>query len=242
MNRRDFLRSGCAQLLVCAALPPLLATAARAVPGHRGGRVGWARLKTPAEHWQRHTRSDSTLSEFIRENTTLNMDPEWRAADPASVEDLCVYPFLFSTGLRPIRDRAPLANLSEYLRRGGFLLVDSCINVNITPNPDVFLAQNAAVFRELLPSARVAQLPVEHPVYSCYFQPRSRPPHTFNNNVHDPAWSRHGLYGVFDGERLASVISLSGLQCGWDRMISPPGHPEECMRMVVNLYVHAMTG
>lgn len=243
MDRRAFLRSACAGLLACAALPPLLAreSVPAPAPAHRGGRVGWARLVTPAGHWRRHASSDSTLSEFIREHTTLNMDPEWRSADPADVEDLCRYPFLFSTGLRPIRERAPLANLAEYLRRGGFLLVDSCINRSITPDPDAFLADNTAVFRELLPETRVATLPAGHPVYSCYFQTRERPPHTFHDNVFDPAWARHGLYGVFAGERLVSAISLAGLQCGWDRMIAPPGHPEECMRMVVNLYVHAMT-
>lgn len=243
MLRRDFILSGCAHLFVCAALPPLLAAESLAPVGpHRGGRVGWARLKTPAEHWRRHSSSDATLSDFIREQTTLNMDSDWRAADPENLDELCAIPFLFSTGLGPIESARSLENLGEYLSRGGFLLVDSCINRNITPDPDKFLADNTAVFRRLLPAAAVRQLPNNHPVYDCYFTPKNRPPHTYNGNVYDPRWSRHGLYGVFVGERLASIISLSGLQCGWDRMISPPGHPEECMRMVVNLYVYAMTG
>lgn len=241
MNRRDFLLSGCAHLLACAALPPLLASRPSDFEPHRGGRVGWARLKTPAEHWQRHTGSDSTLSGFIRESTTLNIDPEWSAADPARLDELCTYPFIFSTGLRPLNDPAALENLAEYLQRGGFLLVDSCINRNITPDPDEFLRANSSVFRSLLPGAEVRMLPREHEVYSNYFEPSARPPHTFAENVYEERWSRHGLYGVFHRGRLASVISLSGLQCGWDRMIAPPGHPEECMKMVVNLYVFAMT-
>lgn len=239
MNRRDFLLSGCAHLLACAALPSLLD--ARPGAPHRGGRVGWARLKTPASHWQRHTGSDATLSGFIRESTTLNIDPEWSAADPASLDELCAYPFIFSTGLRPIDDPAALENLAEYLQRGGFLLVDSCINRNITPDPDEFLRANSSVFRSLLPGAEVRMLPADHAVYSNYFEPAARPPHTYAENVYEERWARHGLYGVFQRGRLASVISLSGLQCGWDRMVSPPGHPEECMRMVVNLYVYAMT-
>ncbi len=40
--------------------------------------------------------------------------------------------------------------------------------------------------------------------------------------------------------RMVGVISLSGLQCGWDRMISPAGLPEACMRMLVNIYTYAM--
>lgn len=203
--------------------------------------MGWARLVSPASHWDRHARSDFTLSDFIREQTTLNMTPDWQTADPVSLDDLCAYPFIFSTGLRPLSDPAALENLSEYLLRGGFLLVDSCINPNITSDPDQYLAANSAVFRSLLPRCEIRRLPDDHPVYFNYFEPRDRPPHTYYQNRYDPLWARHGLYGVFVGERLASVISLSGLQCGWDRMTSPPGHPEECMRMVVNLYVYAMT-
>ncbi len=242
MNRRDFLLSGCAQLLACAALPPLLVEAASAAEPHRGGRVGWARLKTPAQHWSRHTGSDSTLSDFIRTHTTLNMEPDWRAADPERLDELCAFPLLFSTGLVPIVAQTALANLGEYLRRGGFLFVDSCINRSINPDPDDFLAQNTDVFRRILPGSAVTRLPDDHPVYTCYFRPAARPPHTYHDNVYDPRWARHGLYGVFVGNRMASLISLSGLQCGWDRMISPPGHPEECMKTVVNIYVHAMTG
>jgi hypothetical protein len=42
------------------------------------------------------------------------------------------------------------------------------------------------------------------------------------------------------GSRMAGLISLSGLQCGWDRMIAPPGHDVACMRMLVNIYIYAM--
>jgi hypothetical protein len=240
MKRRDFLLSGCARLLVCATLPPLLAQALPAET-HRGGRVGWARLKTPSEHWSRHTGSDGTLSDFIRTHTTLNMEPEWRAADPERLEELGAFPFLFCTDLAPIVSPKSLANLSEYLRRGGFLLVDACCNREINPDDDLFLANNTAVFRRLLPEMSIKVLPQDHPIYTCYFTPKARPPHTHYRNILDPKRERHGLYGIYLGDRLASLLSLSGLQCGWDHMVAPPGHPEECMKMVVNIYVTAMT-
>jgi hypothetical protein len=84
-------------------------------------------------------------------------------------------------------------------------------------------------------------LPQDHPIYTCYFTPKARPPHTHYRNILDPKRERHGLYGIYLGDRLASLLSLSGLQCGWDHMVAPPGHPEECMKMVVNIYVTAMT-
>ena len=43
------------------------------------------------------------------------------------------------------------------------------------------------------------------------------------------------------GTRMAGLISLSGLQCGWDHMVAPPGNDVACMRMLVNIYIYAMT-
>lgn len=36
------------------------------------------------------------------------------------------------------------------------------------------------------------------------------------------------------------MISLNGLQCGWYGY-GPPGHREECVRMMVNIYLYALT-
>ena len=208
----------------------------------RGGRVGWARLISDDPEWQRHTRSDNNLSDYIKNRTSLNLDPVWHTADPTKLDDLALYPLIFSTGLATIRDASRQKNLSEYLGRGGFLIVDSCINHDVTPDPDVFLADNTAIFRAILPGCVVRAFPPGHELYSCFFNLREKPPHTYHDAVYDPRWARHPLYGVFTSTgRLAAVLSLSGLQCGWDRMPGPNGHTEQCMQMVVNIYVYAMT-
>jgi len=38
-----------------------------------------------------------------------------------------------------------------------------------------------------------------------------------------------------------SLISLSGLQCGWDAMNPDPDHITNCMKMMVNIYAYAVT-
>jgi len=227
-------------LLFAAALRGETPAPAPAAP--RGGRVGWARLVSDDPEWRRHTRSDNALSDYIKTRTSLNLDPVWHTANPALLEDLASYPLIFSTGLATLRDPVRRKNLAEYLDRGGFLLVDACINSGVTPDPDVFLADNTAVFQAVLPGCAVRPLPPAHAIYACFFTLRDKPPHTYHNAVFDPRWSRHPLHGVFNSSgRLCAVISLSGLQCGWDRMIAPEGHTEQCMQMVVNIYVHAMT-
>ncbi len=226
----------------------LLVTLALATPGlaadvsqMRADRVGWARLQTSGPHWKRHSSSDPVLAQFIRENTSLNIDPTWYAADVENLGEMCKYPMLFSQGIGMVADATARNNLAEYIRRGGFLLIDACINKNVTPDPDAFLADQVRVLSAILPESRVVPLQGGHDIFHCYFQiPGNTPPHMYCDNIYDAQWAKHGLYSVMLGPRMVGVISLSGLQCGWDRMISPPGLPEACMRMLVNIYTYAM--
>jgi hypothetical protein len=216
-------------------------TFAQEQPTLRGERVGWARLKTSSPYWMRHADGDPVLMQFLRDYTSLNIDPRWYVADVENLEQLCAYPFLFSQGIHTVDSARGEHNLAEYIRRGGFLLVDCCINAGITPDPDEFLLQQTRKVAEILPEARVAQLSSSHAIYNCFFPiPEGKPPHTFNANIYDPRFAKHGLYGIFIGTRMAGIISVSGLQCGWDRMIAPPGHDIACMRMLVNIYIYAM--
>jgi hypothetical protein len=152
------------------------------------------------------------------------------------------YPLLFSQGVHVVTEPPARANVAEYIRRGGFLLVDACCNRGITPDFDVFLQQHKDFFASELPESQVVTLPAGHEIYRCFFPiPDGHPPHTYFNNIFDPNKYRHGLYGVMIGQRMAGLVSLSGLQCGWDRMTAPPGHDVACMRMLVNIYIYAMT-
>jgi hypothetical protein len=202
----------------------------------RGERVGWARLQTSSPFWRRHAESDPRLMDFLRERTTLNLDPVWHAADVERLDEMCVYPLLFSQGIHTVVTRTGLANLAEYLRRGGFLLIDACINPNYRGDPRVFLAGQQLTLARAVPEARVALLPNDHPLYNAFFHFTGGPPHTEDAD----GWGQPGLYGIFIGQTLAGVISLSGLQCGWAGMKQVAGHDERCMEMLVNIYIYAM--
>jgi hypothetical protein len=208
----------------------------------RSEMVGWARLKTPSDYWRRHADGDPTLMQFLRDNTTLNLDPTWHVADVESLQQMCAYPMLFSQGIHMLNTATSKANLAEYMRRGGFLLIDSCINTNVTPDPDEFMRTEVEMLAEILPEAKVVPLSTDHDVYHIFFQmpDDERPPHMFMANVYNPDWAKFGLYGVMIGNRMTGIISLSGLQCGWSRMIEPEGYDIECMKMLVNIYIWAM--
>ena len=241
INRRHFLK----RLLAGAAFSPGLAALGRSLDELRGDRVGWARLKTPSPEWKRHAGSDPILTKFFRDETTLNIDPIWYAADADDLAALCRYPFLFSQGVGVVTGQAGRNNIAEYVRRGGFLLVDACHAHEVTPDFDEFLSQQIAFYAIAIPEANVVPLPATHQIYRCLFQiPDGRPPHTFEGD-YDARKARHGLYGLMIGTRLAGVISLCGWQCGWDHVTehpspSPTGTDIACMRMVTNIYIYAM--
>ena len=206
----------------------------------RGDRVGWARLNTHSEHWMRHASGDPVLMKFIRAQTTLNIDPTWYVADVESLTEMCKYPLLFSQEVNHVQTTSGRANVAEYVRRGGFLLIDACCAVN--SDFDEFLRQQKEFLAMTLPEAQVVALPSNHEIYRCFFKiPDGRPPFTYNNNVYDAKKARHGLYGIMIGKHMAGLISLSGLQCGWDKMVAPPGHDIACMQMLSNIYIYAMT-
>ena len=205
------------------------------------GRISWARLKTSSDTWDRHARSDPKLLSFVRNSTSLNIDLTWHAADVESLRQMCIYPFLFSEGIDRIHDEKGLANLREYLNRHGFIFVDSCINTGVNPDPDVFLEQQMTTFKSILPDATLAPIPAGSGIFHNCFDLQEGLPHTYMNNVYRPNWARHGLYGVTANHRLVGIISLSGLQCGWDGMKPDREHIKDCMEMMVNIYVYALT-
>ena len=242
ISRARFLKT----LLAGAAMAPGLAAWGRTLDSLRGDRVGWARLKPPRPAWRRHAGSDPILTKFFRDETTLNIDPVWYVAGADELGELCRYPLVFSQGVAFVSGALGRGNLAEYIRRGGFVLVDACHDAHVTPDYEQFLRDQIAFYAAVLPESQVVTLPPTHDVYRCHFQiPDGHPPHTFNGNVYDPRKASHGLYGVMIGSRLAGIIGLCGWQCGWDHVTehpspSPAGTDVACMQMVVNIYIYAM--
>ncbi len=240
-SRRRFLQA----MLAGAALAPGLAVFGAGFNRLRGDRVGWARLKTPHPWWRRHATADPILTRFFRDETTLNIDPIWYVADADNLSELCRYPLLFSQGVGAIVGETGRSNIAEYIRRGGFILVDACHDSGVTPDFDEFLRQQFAFYSMVLPEAKIVPLPPTHDVYRCHFEmPNPRPLHTYMAGIYDAKKEAHGLYGVMIGSRMAGIIGVCGWQCGWDHVeypgVQPAGTDVLCMRMVVNIYIYAM--
>jgi hypothetical protein len=197
----------------------------------RGGRVAWARLITESSSWSVHDANDRVLADFIRTETSLNVDPKCYAADPADLAQLCAYPFIFTNNLTNVHDPRRLANIREYLRRGGFIYIDRCVNLSFSLEQEPFYARHVALFRSFLPGCEIRDLPENHEIHRCYF--------TLPSLNRGSSSSNHsGIYGVYFEGRLAVLLSCANLQCGWP---NSPTRSAQSKREIANIYVYAMT-
>jgi hypothetical protein len=204
----------------------------------RGGHVDWARLITPDRDWDIHGDHDPELANFIRTNTNLDIPSTSNSADPGNLDQLCRYPFIYAKNLKPVRNAAQLANIREYLRRGGFICIDAC-GYSSTTSPDLqaYFLDNYDIFKRMFPAVEVRQLRENHGVYNCYFKVRESD--IFTPDIGWPVREQYyGLYGVFVDHRMVAVISMYGLECGWPQ--SPQRIPG-CMKLILNIYIYAMT-
>jgi hypothetical protein len=200
----------------------------------RGGRVEWARLATRDDQWARHEGGDEKLLAMMREHSSLDIQPAWVPANAGKLENLCVFPFLFSNTIAPLSDNEN-RNLAEYLRRGGFLLIDACRNREVTPSTDRFLQAQLAQFKKQFPDLRVVSLEPAHEIFSVYFKMTEFPPWRKTDKF-EP------LRAIYAGDRMIALISLVGFHCGWDGAgRTGQTNAADCVQMVTNIYVYAMT-
>lgn len=207
----------------------------------RGGEVTWARLQTEYIHWNRHSNAEPSIVKFIHDHTRLNIGSDWQAANIDSLDSMIQYPFLYSEGIQMVTKEHQLNNLREYLLRGGFIVMDACINTNVTPNPDLFVSDQIATIKNLLPGSMVRRLPEDDPIFNIFFKIEGDAPHSFMDSVFDPQWAKHGFYAIYYEDRPVALVSVSGLKCGWADLMTWEGHDVLCSQMMVNIYIWAMT-
>jgi hypothetical protein len=208
----------------------------------RGGKVEWTRLDTGTPYWDRHSENDQALLGLMRKYSSLNISHEWKSTRADDLAELCTYPFVYSDNIAPLSEKAA-RNLTEYLRRGGFLLVDSCGNYQINPDPRRFFDAQIKLLRKYIPELRVVELAPEHEVFSIYFKmkefpPRARPGDGGSWLDVNPTFP---LRAVFSGERMIAIIGLNGFQCAWSFHSANVRVASDCMQMVTNIYIYAMT-
>jgi hypothetical protein len=145
------------------------------------------------------------------------------------------YPFLFMTDENEfLLNQTQKNNLRDYIRRGGFLLMDDCVVGN---GGDFFYQSAYRLLEDVFGRNSVKNIPRDHEVF---------------HNIYDLSevglpyikGQDHGARGVFIGERLAVFLSSNDIHCGWcDATFSEfgPGKHELAIQMGVNIIMYAIT-
>jgi hypothetical protein len=160
---------------------------AREVPSHSTGTPNWTnpqgferdvftfvRVKrgrapyAPGGIWSTDAPdSDLNLSYRLQQMTSLHTNPDGRfiwLTDP----DLTSYPFIYMVEPGSLYLTDPeIAALRKYLLNGGFLMLDDFWG-------DTEWSNAAAVIKRVLPERDFVELPLNHPVYHCVFEIKSK--------------------------------------------------------------------
>lgn len=245
-TRRDFLGKLLGGLTVSAGM--LCASNARAqvaptpmiptTPVSRSG--GWARLVTPSPFWSLHAEQDATVAEFLRREARLKLDAAGYSVNPANLDELATFPLIFTNSLAAVTDPVQLENIREYLQRGGFFYIEGCLDHRLNRSFTAFMANHLKLFEQLAPGAQARRFGPTHPIFRAYFPVEEAKLALIEPTVDDQRWAGtpQALYGIFQQNRLISLISLAHLQCEW---FTKPEKIPLCLRQIANIYVYAMT-
>jgi len=170
------------------------------------------------------------------------------------------YPFLFMTGENHFEFGAKQKrNLKEYIKRGGFLLMDDCVVGN---GGDFFYKSAHKMLEEVFGAGAVQKIPREHEIFHNVYdlgdtglpelqfkktrrpsgpRPRKQGQRSALPYMHG---QNHGARGVFIGERLAVFLSSTDIHCGWcDRDGSEFSRAsyEKAIQMGINIIMYAIS-
>lgn len=215
-------------IFLCTLLFPLLVYAQPRIESQ----LRIARLKySGGGDWYNDPSAEVNLLKFVKENTTIDVDPRYEFIDIAS-EKLFSYPFLFMTGHGNIVfSDYEVQRLRSYLTNGGFLFADDDYGMD-----KAFRRELKKVF----PDQNLVEIPFSFGLYSCHFNFPNGVPKT---HEHDgkPAQG----FGLFHKGRLCVYYTYeSNPSDGWtDPEVhgDPESVRQEALRFGTNIVVWALS-
>ncbi len=239
-TRRDFLGKLLSGVAVSAGIAGARSARAQvaATPASRSG--GWARLVTASPFWSLHAEQDATVADFLRREARLKLDATGYAVNPASMDELATFPFIFTNSLTAVTDPVQVENLREYLQRGGFFFIEGCLDHRVNRSFTAFMGNHLRLFEKLAPGTQARRFTPTHPIFRAYFPVDESKLAPIEPTADDLRWqgAPQAFYGLYQQDRLISLISLHHLQCEW---FTKPGKIPVCLQQIANIYVYAMT-
>ncbi|MBN1301954.1 MAG: DUF4159 domain-containing protein [Melioribacteraceae bacterium] len=191
-----------------------------------------ARLKyNGGGDWYNDPSAEVNLLEFINENTSVAVKPEYVFTDIAT-NDMFSYPFLFITGHGNIVFTKNEADkLRKYCEQGGFIYIDDDYGLDKSVRKE---------FKKVFPEKEFMELPFNHPVYNIAYNFPGGPPKTHEHDNKPPQG-----FGIFIEERMVVYYTYeSNPSDGWaDQRVhnNPEAKRLEALKFGTNIVLYALT-
>lgn len=181
--------------------------------------------------WYNDPSAEVNLLKFVKENTTVQVNPEYVFVDVSS-NDIFSYPILFITGHGNIVfSKEDVDRLREYLEKGGFIYIDDDYGLDKAARRE---------FKKLYPSKNFIELPFDHEIYHIVFDFKYGPPKTHEHNNKPPQG-----FGLFVNNKLSVFYTYeSNPSDGWadkEAHNNPQNIREEALKFGTNIIVFALT-
>lgn len=212
----------------------------------------FSRLRYPSlmrvqDNWDAWPDADEMFLRYLRRVSSVKLSPlSWRQRvidvtelgrvydAPERESPLFTRPFLFMTGESRFHlDHASRQTLGEYFRRGGFLWGDDCVeryDYSVqTLGEDHFFLSFCEYFSEILPGARMQDIPFDHPLYHCVFD--------FSRGSPRLQGQPHRDKGLFYQDRMVAMVTAGDIHCGWKHH----GRLQKYYQFALNIVIYALT-
>ena len=196
-----------------------------------GSQFKIARLKYDGgSDWYNGPTEEPNLLKFVRENTNIDVDPEYIWVD-LSTDDIFNYPFLFMTGHGNVNfSDIEARRLRAYCDAGGFLYIDDDYGLDSSIRREL---------KNVFPDQNLVELPFSYGLYHCHFDFPYGVPKTHEHDGLAPQG-----FGLMDNGRLAVYYTYqSNPSDGWDDPEvneDPDTKREEALRFGTNIVVWAL--
>jgi len=218
------------------------------------GRFTFVRLNyetAPGGYWYRNLPSwahgyplaEQNLMKIMNEVSFLGANDEQINSVALDDPELFKYPvaYIIEASWWTLTDREAAA-LREYLRKGGFLIVDDFKDLGDFGSPG--WGPFEANMKRVLPGARFVDMPVAHPIFHCFFEIESLSNFPQAYNAGPPIF--RGIYENNDpSSRLEVIVNFNtDISQYWEwsgRGFRPFTDTNEAYKLGVNYIIYGLT-
>lgn len=191
-----------------------------------------ARLKySGGGDWYNDPSAEVNMMEYLKKNTSIDVDePKFYSVDISS-DDIYNYPFLLITGHGNISfSDAEVARLRKYCESGGFLYADDDYGMDESFRREI---------KRVFPEEELKELPFSHKIYNSHFSfPQGLP------KIHEHDAKPPQGFGIYRNGRLCVYYTYeTNISDGWAETREhndPPEKKEEAYKMGTNIIVYAL--